>query len=161
MLIDGFVTTESGVQASDIYVVSTSPTVKLAFIPDKIDLFNDNTADISAKLKRFMTAAAGEADVVVIKRGGFLAVSRLLKEIKIVAPISFDQLLDHLRETTPELPKEWLSNKLDLLRKDGFIFRMSNELYVLTERGLNFSGSGRSRLSADVKRVLELNKRMM
>ena len=160
MLIDGFGSLEPGVNPDDVYVVALSPTPKLAYIPSQIDLLNSDSSLLATKLKRFVSAAIGDVDVVVIKRGGFLAATKLLAEIKIIAPVFREDLVNYLRKETPDLPEEWVFNQLDNLRKNGLLVRMKNKRYALTSQGLMFSGTRKDRNSSDVRRVLELSKRV-
>lgn len=81
----------------------------------------------------------------------------ILQTIKVLAPVSIGALAMALRKNGYGLANdEWVRQRLDAFRKQGFTSRRDNATYVLTFSGLIKLGSQRNRRSTDVRRALEM-----
>lgn len=84
----------------------------------------------------------------------------LLRAIKILQPIKFNDLLHQLQQEFIPITDNWLGNKLDSLRRKGLIIRQNeDETYLLSQSGLGIVPSGTRRSSSDINRALELSKK--
>lgn len=81
----------------------------------------------------------------------------ILKLLRIISPADQKSLFNEIINRNFEIPSSnWLSRKLDGLRKSGDIVRMDNGTYALSLSGIKRLGSSKSRSSPDIARVLAL-----
>lgn len=80
-----------------------------------------------------------------------------LKTIRLRAPVTEEEIIDLLQQSGFVVPSvNWMSKRLDLLRKEGFIVRLKNGNYALSLEGLSKLGTLKSRRSPDISRLLAL-----
>ena len=83
--------------------------------------------------------------------------SVILSMIRQAAPVGADDVVTVMTGRGFELPEDdWLTRRLDRLRKRGLVVRLKDGRYVLTRRGLLALGSGKNRSSPDIGRILDL-----
>lgn len=83
--------------------------------------------------------------------------TEFLQLARVFAPVTCERMQEIIQDRgypTPEL--EWINHQFDLFRKRGFLIRREDRSYVLTLPGLLALGSGKSKFSPDVRRVLDL-----
>lgn len=84
----------------------------------------------------------------------------ILKCIKQLSPVTIAGLYHILNNKNCYMPSiEWLTSKLDFLRKKGYAIWQDNSTYVITSQGLSALPTPKSSSSSDVERVLELGRR--
>jgi len=84
----------------------------------------------------------------------------ILRALKSTYPINLENLTSHLIKQNYYIESiEWLSKKLDLMRKKDFLVRSPDGMYRLTHYGLEQVPVTRSRTSSDVERILTIAKR--
>lgn len=80
-----------------------------------------------------------------------------LRIIRKTAPATVDQICDSLKVASFDIPSDdWLSRRLDVMRKNGKVVRLRNGNYVLTADALQKLGTVKGRSSPDVGRMLAL-----
>ncbi len=83
-----------------------------------------------------------------------------IRTIRQLAPVSFSMLTEQLKSAGFTIPSDnWLSRRLDSIRKSGQIIRLSTGDYALTLDGLKIQGTAKNRSSPDLKRMLALARR--
>lgn len=83
----------------------------------------------------------------------------LLSLIRTLAPVDCETLNGALQQRGFTIPSmDWINRQFDLLRKTGFVVRRHDRLYTLTLNALKRLGTGKSRRSPDVVRLLALAK---
>ena len=88
------------------------------------------------------------------------SIPMILRGVKTGSPATAESLADRLRQSRTLIPDlTWLRRKLDTLRREGLVVRISSGAYAMTEKGLGIVPHGRSRSSSDVERVLALARR--
>ncbi|EMX2133424.1 hypothetical protein AAGT46_002819 [Citrobacter werkmanii] len=84
----------------------------------------------------------------------------ILRALKSTYPINLEHLTSYLIKQNYYIESiEWLSKKLDLLRKKDFLIRSLDGVYRLTHYGIEQVPVTRSRTSSDVERILTIAKR--
>lgn len=84
----------------------------------------------------------------------------ILRALKSTYPITLEHLTSYLIKQKYYIESiEWLSKKLDLLRKKDFLVRSLDGMYRLTHYGIEQVPVTRSRTSSDVERILTIAKR--
>lgn len=84
----------------------------------------------------------------------------ILRALKSCAPGTVDQLVVYLNEHGFSLPStRWLSSKLDVARKRGWVVRSNDGRFALTIEGLGVVPASRRRTSSDIERILALGRR--
>ncbi len=83
----------------------------------------------------------------------------ILRAIKIIQPVNIDELVERLRESHKGLNEKWLRNKLDHLRRDGYLRWSKPGNFTLTGKSLPLIPAGRQKSSSDIERALELGRR--
>lgn len=84
----------------------------------------------------------------------------ILRALKSTYPITLEHLTSYLIKQNYYIESiEWLSKKLDLLRKKDFLVRSLDGMYRLTHYGIEQVPVTRSRTSSDVERILTIAKR--
>ena len=87
----------------------------------------------------------------------------ILRSIKKHSPVTAETLASMLQTGARRIPQmRWLQNRLDVLRRNGFIIRELRDTYatyVMTELGLEAVPRGRGRSNSDVERALALGRR--
>ena len=86
--------------------------------------------------------------------------SIILNKIKVMSPVSLNELVKSLRDLGYEIhDKKYIQKKLDSLRKKYLIIRLKNGNYSPTEDALNVIPHGKYRESSDIYRMLELKRK--
>ncbi|USA40187.1 hypothetical protein [Pelagerythrobacter marinus] len=84
-------------------------------------------------------------------------VTEFLQLTRVFAPVTCERMQELIHDRGyPMPPLDWINHQFDLFRKRGFLIRREDQSYVLTLPGLLALGSGKSRYSPDVRRVLDL-----
>lgn len=83
----------------------------------------------------------------------------ILKEIKLLAPVTLSELMMALSKNFFIPSEHWLASKLDLIRKRGLIVREHNGRFYLSEQALTIVPHGRAKNSSDIVRALRLMRR--
>ena len=84
----------------------------------------------------------------------------LLSAVRQIAPASLVDLRQDLVDRKLEVPStDWLTRKLNSLKKDGLVVLTSAGDYVLTLDALRRLGTSKGRKSRDVVRILALGRR--
>ncbi len=84
----------------------------------------------------------------------------ILRALKSTYPVTLENLTSYLIKQNYYIESiEWLSKKLDLLRKKDFLVRSVDGVYRLTHYGIEQVPVTRSRTSSDVERILTIAKR--
>lgn len=107
---------------------------------------------------RFLATFSIDAQSVQsLTSGRIPSISVTLKLLRFLAPIHQQGLADEFVKRGFEVPStNWLSRRLDSLRKSGDIVRTNDHRYALTLAGLKRLGSSKSRQSPDIIRMLAL-----
>lgn len=81
----------------------------------------------------------------------------MLKVVRHLAPVRSDELSARLNELGFEVPStQWVEKRLDALRQARLLVRLRDGHYALTAQCLLFLGTGKTRSSPDVARLLAL-----
>lgn len=81
----------------------------------------------------------------------------VLKVVRHLAPVRSDELFARLNERGFEVPStQWVEKRLDALRQAKLLVRLRDGHYALTAQCLSFLGTGKTRSSPDVARLLAL-----
>ena len=84
----------------------------------------------------------------------------ILRAVKSTYPITLENLAGYLIKHSYYIESiEWLSKRLDLLRKREFLIRSLEGVYRLTHSGIEQVPVTRSRTSSDIDRILTIAKR--
>lgn len=83
-----------------------------------------------------------------------------LRIVRQLAPVDLQTLRDRLQASQFSIPSDqWLSHRLDAMRRAGRVVRLKNGTYALTADTLSKLGTSRLRTSPDVTRMLALAQR--
>lgn len=83
--------------------------------------------------------------------------AEVLSIIRRFSPLSMQALEKLIADRGFPVPSlDWLSRKLDALRKAGLVLRLTSGSYVLTRRALHQLGTQKNRWSPDLARLLAL-----
>jgi hypothetical protein len=128
------------------------------WLDQKRDISETEKSALRLRAGRFLSTFSIDAQSIQsLTSGRIPSVSATLKLLRLFAPISQQRLAEEFVKRGFELPSEnWLSRRLDSLRKSGDIVRTSDELYALTLSGIKRLGSSKNKQSPDVVRVLAL-----
>lgn len=81
----------------------------------------------------------------------------MLSTIRILSPVQPIDLEKEIKSRGFTVPSsDWLSRKLDIMRKEGRVVRLSNGAIVLTLKSLQQLGTSKDSTSPDVRRALAL-----
>jgi len=83
----------------------------------------------------------------------------ILKKLKTYQPIDIEKFLDLVKSKYPRVEAKWFRNRLDSLRKKGFLVRGSSDCYCLTSKGLDVVPVGPWGNSSDIERALALGRK--
>lgn len=119
------------------------------------------TAAVQARVALYFTSFnMAESAVQVTSRGNLPSIFACLRQIRLLAPVDIDTLSAKLQAAGFTVPSpEWLSHRLDAMRKAGRLVRLSNGTYSLTADALRKLGTTKRRTSPDVSRMLALARR--
>lgn len=134
----------------------------VVWIEPKTSLTEDEHAlAISITEKYFGLVAEKLETIIFSNSSSFPTDYACLSLLRIKAPVTVEELLQHLRDKNFNVPNvKWLSYKLDKFRKNGRVLRQrENEKYVLTLSGLMALGSAKNRRSPDIVRALDIARR--
>jgi hypothetical protein len=119
----------------------------VAAVREKIDLYFDSFA-------------VDELAVHITSRANLPSIFACLRIIRKLAPVDSDMLSAALQTAGFDVPSsEWLSHRLDAMRKSGRLVRLRNGTYTLTADALQKLGTTKGRTSPDVARMLALARR--
>lgn len=108
----------------------------------------------------FASFAVAEVAVHITSRANLPSVFACLRTIRKLAPVDCDTLNAALQAAGFNVPSsEWLSHRLDAMRKSGRLVRLRNATYTLTADALQKLGTTKGRASPDVTRMLALARR--
>lgn len=100
-----------------------------------------------------------KAEIVIGGTRNLPSKAILLRSIKAAAPASSGQVLAALVRSEFESDAEWLSSRLDSLRRQGLVVRSRAGLISLSEKGVRLVPHGDFHSSSDIERVLALARR--
>ncbi len=129
----------------------------------EVDQVNENLQqNIQNHFKKILSDASLKLGVIhwldspyVLPTGNIL-----LRVIKTTQPANFDEILRKIHLSYASVSGKWLSNKLDQLRKKGFVkWQKITGTYVLTDKALQVIPAGARRTSSDIERALALGKK--
>ncbi|TFW33600.1 hypothetical protein [Massilia horti] len=85
-----------------------------------------------------------------------------LRAIRFLAPVGQPALSAYLSKERFTVPSEdWLSRRLDAMRREGRVVRTAEGKYALTMQSILTLGSSKGRTSPDVRRLLALAKQSL
>lgn len=83
----------------------------------------------------------------------------ILSAVRRKSPIKLSSLSAYLAGQGFSVPSDdWLSRRLDNLRRTGFVVRQQSEAYSLTSHAITTLGTSRTRRSPDIARILALGR---
>jgi predicted transcriptional regulator len=117
--------------------------------------------DVESRVSEFVERIGDYFDSISFSFDKRSSLSRalLLRVIKDLQPIPFDEITSRLLKSNIAYDVKELKNHLDELRKEGFILWSSDHNYRITEKGLGYVPHGNYRASSDITRLLELGKK--
>ena len=83
----------------------------------------------------------------------------LLRTLKTSQPVTLNGFASIVQKSFPAASKDWLSHRLDYLRKKELVLRQKDATYVLTTSALRLTPAGTRRASSDIDRALALGRR--
>lgn len=108
----------------------------------------------------FASFSVAELAVQISSRENLPSILACLRIIRKLAPVDTNTLSAALRAAAFNVPSsEWLSHRLDAMRKSGRLVRLHNGTYTLTANALQKLGTTKGRASPDVTRMLALARR--
>ena len=108
----------------------------------------------------FVSFSVDELAVQISSRENLPSIFACLRLIRKLAPVDSDTLTAALHAAGFKVPSsEWLSHRLDVMRKSGRLVRLRNGTYTLTANALQKLGTTKGRASPDVTRMLALARR--
>jgi hypothetical protein len=108
----------------------------------------------------FASFDVADPAVQITPRENLPSIFACLRSIRQLAPVDNETLCAALQAagfTVPSL--EWLSHRLDAMRKSGRLVRLRNGTHTLTSDALQRLGTTKERTSPDVTRLLALARR--
>lgn len=161
---------EAGLRATLLH--SFGSHIRNAFLStEKADaiVWIDTKQELDAELKK----AVAEKAVIFLKETGFelkgievTSDSNLpsrtacLRIIRTSAPIALATLEEKLRDRGFTVPSvDWLTRRLDSMRKAGLVIRLHTGDYVLSLASIRAMGTSKNRQSPDIERLLALAAR--
>lgn len=119
----------------------------VAGVREKIDIY-------------FSSFEVTELAVQINSRTNLPSIYACLRIIRQLAPADSDRLRAALQAAGFTVPSsEWLSHRLDAMRKSGRVVRLRNGTYTLTADALQKLGTTKGRMSPDIARMLALARR--
>lgn len=110
----------------------------------------------------FASFEISELAVQITSRANLPSIFACLRIIRQLAPVDNDRLSVELQAAGFYVPSsEWLSHRLDAMRKGGRLVRLRNGTYTLTADALQKLGTTKGRRSPDVTRMLALARRSL
>jgi hypothetical protein len=108
----------------------------------------------------FASFEVAELAVQITSQVNLPSILACLRVIRQLAPVNSDTLSTALQVAGFNVPSpEWLSHRLDAMRKSGRLVRLRDGLYTLTADALQKLGTAKGRTSPDVTRMLALARR--
>lgn len=138
--------------------VSFNKNLVTVWIEPKRPLENEIIRQLEERSKAFLSLLDFQLEALAITADHSLpSTYALLTSIRQLAPAEFDQILSDAVGRGFSIPsQDWLSRKLDVMRKEGRIVRLRNAKYALTKFSLHQLGTTKGRDSPDIRRLLEL-----
>lgn len=108
----------------------------------------------------FASFAVAELTVQISSQANLPSIVVCLRIIRKLAPADSDSVSTAIQAAGFNVPSpEWLSHRLDAMRKSGRLVRLHNGTYTLTADALQKLGTIKGRTSPDVTRMLALARR--
>jgi hypothetical protein len=108
----------------------------------------------------FASFSVAELAVQISSQANLPSIVVCLRIIRKLAPVGSDSLSAAIQAAGFNVPSpEWLSHRLDAMRKSGRLVRLHNGTYTLTADALQKLGTTKGRTSPDVTRMLALARR--
>ena len=108
----------------------------------------------------FASFAVAELAIQISSQANLPSIVVCLRIIRKLAPVDSDSLGTAIQAAGFNVPSpEWLSRRLDAMRKSGRLVRLHNGTYTLTANALQKLGTTKGRTSPDVTRMLALARR--
>jgi hypothetical protein len=109
----------------------------------------------------FASFEVADLAVQITSRANLPSIFACLRIIRLLAPVENDTLSAALQAAGFNVPSpEWLSHRLDSMRKTGRLVRLRDGTHTLTANALQRLGTTKGRTSPDVTRMLALARRL-
>ena len=121
----------------------------------------DLIASVRAKIELyFQSFDLSEVAIQIAPLANLPSILACLRAVRQLAPVDLETLSSKLQAAGFSIPStEWLSHRLDSMRRTGKIVRLRNGTYALTADSLSKLGTSKTRASPDVNRMLALARR--
>ncbi|AJJ18264.1 hypothetical protein NUF47_003398 [Yersinia enterocolitica] len=147
---------------NDLVISSTNQTSSIVWVFINIAIDDETKKDIENFISNYLSNALIILDAInfIFPKKQEPSSLAILRTIKIESPVLIEKLFNYLVYRDFYIPSEkWLSARLDVLRKKGFIIRNIDGSYALSGLGLSVVPSTTSKSSSDIERILSLAKR--
>lgn len=130
------------------------------WLDPKKDLDADFLSQVESKTRRFLVDLDLELGSLLTTTNDNLPGKLVcLKVIRQLAPVSVNDLAKELLRREFTVPSDdWMTRRLDMLRKSHQVVRLANAKYVLSHSALSNLGTLRSGKSPDVSKMLALTR---
>jgi hypothetical protein len=128
------------------------------WVVPKRELSDADLEEIGAKAKLFLEDVGLKLKHITSTTGENLpSKTGCMTMLRHAAPVTSLQLVELLREKGFVVPSEdWMTRRLDALRKAGLVVRMKSGFYAVSLQALKGLGTVKGRASPDVARLLAL-----
>jgi len=128
------------------------------WVVPKRQLSDTELDEIGAKAKVFLDDVGLKLGNITTTTGENLpSKTRCMTMLRQVAPVTCSQLAELLRQREFVVPSDdWMTRRLDALRKAGLVVRMKSGFYAVSLQALKGLGTVKGRTSPDVSRLLAL-----
>ena len=97
--------------------------------------------------------------LVYLKETNTATKAEILSAVRHLAPADVPRLTSYLNNQDLNVPSpDWLSRRLDALRKSNLVLRRRDGKYALSMKALALLGTRKSRRSPDIRRLLALTR---
>lgn len=138
--------------------LSTDKRVANLWVEQKKHIENDEMQLIAKRAREFLqNFNLTEVNVLSTSMENIPGVLACLRVIRSLAPVKTDRLAERLIELGFSIPSiDWMSRRVDSMRKEGRIVRREDGGYVLSLNSLLNLGTAKGRESPDIQRLLAL-----